>query len=120
MPGIRAGELNRRLTIQSRSTTQDTVGGQSTTWATIATVWANIEALTARELMAAQAVQSSVSHQITIRYQPLLADPKAVAEMRAVLVRDGVTRIFNIHGSRDEGERRRNIILDAEEGLSDG
>ena len=120
MPGIRAGELHRRITLQTRSVVVDTFGGQSTTWIDLTTVWANIQSLTDRELMASQAVQSSVTHEITIRYQVQFADPKVVAAMRATLLKDGVTRIFNIHGARDDGERRELLILSAEEGLNNG
>lgn len=120
MPNLRAGALTRRITLQQRATTQDTFGGQSITWTDVATVWAAVEPLTGRELLSAQAVQSTVSHQITIRYQAQFADPKQMAQMRAVMIKDGVTRLFNIHGSRDEGEKRQSIVLDAEEGLNDG
>ena len=117
---IRAGALNRRITLQSRSVSQDASGGQINTWADVATIWASIEPLSGRELMAAQAVQSAVSHQITIRYQTQFADPKVMAAMRAILIKDSITRYFNIHASRDEGELRHNIIMDAEEGLNNG
>ena len=117
---VRPGDLRLRLKLQSRSTPVDSVGGVSIVWSDVATVWANITELSARELMAAQAVQSEVTHQITIRYQKAFADPKAVAEMRALLVKDGITRLFNIRGSHDNDERRRFLILDAMEGLNDG
>jgi SPP1 family predicted phage head-tail adaptor len=120
MSNLRAGALNRRITLQSRSTGQDTSGGQLLTWTDVATVWAQVEPLNGRELLAAQAVQSSVSHQITIRYQIQFADPKVMAKMRAKLVKDSVTRYFNIHAARDEGELRQVIIMDAEEGLNAG
>lgn len=120
MSNLRAGALNRRITLQSRSTSQDASGGQLLTWTDVATVWANVDPLSGRELLAAQAVQSAVSHQITIRYQVQFADPLVMAKMRARLVKDGVTRYFNIHGSRDEGEMRQDIIMDAEEGLNNG
>lgn len=117
---IGAGAFNRRITLQQRSVTQDTAGEPAHTWTDVTTVWANVLPLNARELMAAEAVQSSVTHQITIRYQAQFADPGAVAKMRASMTKDGVTRYFNIHGSRDDGEKRQNLILDAEEGLNDG
>lgn len=117
---MRSGDLNRRIILQQRSTAQDTFGQQSTTWTDFATVWAKVEPLSGREQMAAQAMQSSVTHQITIRYQTQFADPKVMAAMRATLTKDGVTRIFNILDARDEEERRHSLIMDAEEGLNDG
>lgn len=114
--GIRSGTLRKRVQIQQRATTQDTFGGQSTTWTTIATVWAEIETLTARELLAAQAVNVDVSHTITVRYQSLFAQPKTVAAYRALY--NG--RIFNIHGMDNQEERNRTVVLTASEGLNDG
>jgi SPP1 family predicted phage head-tail adaptor len=117
---MKAGALNHLITLQSRSTSQDASGGQLLTWSDVTTVWANVNPLSGRELLAAQAVQSSVSHRITIRYQTQFADPKVMAKMRATMVKDGVTRIFNIHAARDENEARHKIIMDAEEGINNG
>lgn len=115
-----AGQLGRRVTIQQRSTTKDAYGQQSTTWDDLLDVWADVKPLNARELMAAQSVQSSITHSITLRYQPRLADPQIVAALRIKLVKDNVTRYFNITGSRDDHEERHMLVLDAVEGLSNG
>lgn len=117
---IASARLHRRITLQQRSSALDGVGNQDTTWTDVAPVWADVQPLNGRELVAAQAVNSSVTHQILIRYQTQFADPKVMAAMRAVMTKDGITRIFNIHASRDEDERRRYLILDAEEGMNDG
>ena len=108
------------MTIQTRSTTLDSVGGQSTVWADLASVYADIAPLSGREMMAAQAMQSSVTHKIIVRYQPLFADPKAVAAMRAVWIKDGITRIFNISSASDDDERRKYMTISATEGLNYG
>lgn len=112
---MQAGALRKRITLQQRDTTV-VDGQQALTWTTVATVWSSIEALSARELFAAQAVQSEVSHVITVRYRPELADPKAVAAMRAVYG----TRIFNISGAMNLDERNRTVQLMASEGLNNG
>ena len=113
---FKSGDLRRSIQIQQRSATIDSVGGQSTTWTTVATVWADIQPLSGRELMAAQEVQAEVSHTISIRYQPLFSDPKAMAAMRVLYG----TRIFNISASMNVDERNRLITLMANEGLNDG
>ena len=61
----------------------------TTTWATVATVWAAVEPLSAREFIAAQAVQSNVSVRITMRYRPGIT-----SAMR--LLHDG--KVYNITG----------------------
>jgi SPP1 family predicted phage head-tail adaptor len=113
---MRSGDLRKRVTLQRRDTTKDSYGQQVNTWADVATVWASIEGLSARELLAAQSVQSEVSHRITVRYRSELSDPKAVAAMRAVY--NG--RLFDISGAMNLDERNRTVELLCAEGLNNG
>lgn len=101
---------------QTRETTQDDLGQQSTSWVDAFSCRADIDALSGRELMAAQAVQSSVSHTITVRYRPELQNPKDVAAMRILYG----TRVFDIHEAINEDERNRVVSILAEEGVSNG
>lgn len=118
---MRAGTLRRRILIQIRQVTQDTFGQQVTNWIDLLTnVPADIQALSGRELIAAQAVNSEVTHQIVIRYHPLMADPVKVAAMRAIYINEGVTRYFNIQSGINVDERNREIDLMAVEGLNKG
>jgi SPP1 family predicted phage head-tail adaptor len=64
-----SSRLNRRVTIQQPSTTQDAYGQPVTTMTTVATVYAAVEPLTGRALFAAKQAQSEVSCKITIRYR---------------------------------------------------
>ncbi len=112
----RPGNLRHNITIQQRGITTDSFGQQVTTWSDLITVWASIEALTAREILAAQAVQSQVSHKITLRYRPELSSPMAVAAMRVVYS----GRYFNISGAVNIDERNINIELLVSEGLNLG
>lgn len=113
---LRAGELRRRITLQSRATTRDAEGGQSTTWSDVATVWASIEPSAGKELVAALAFNLDQPSTITIRWRSELANPKAVAAMRAQY--NG--RIFDIHSAMIQGERDRVVVLIASEGLNNG
>lgn len=118
---MRIGDLRRRVSIQTRGTTLDSYGQQLTTWADLLTgVPAAIQALSGRELLAAQAINTEVSHIITVRYAAALADPKAVAAMRVVYVNEGVTRLFNISAAMNLDERNRQIDLLCAEGLNNG
>jgi len=63
---MRAGSLRHRVTIQQPVV--DTAWGGATTWEEFAKVWAAIEPLRGRELIAAQQVQSETTAKITIRY----------------------------------------------------
>lgn len=113
MSSLRAGQLNRRITLQRQSTVQDTFGGPVRTWLDVATVWADIQPLSGRELESAQRMASEVSHQITVRYQARLNDTRMVAGYRALYK----ARIFNIHAALNEDEGNVLITLLASEGL---
>lgn len=113
---MRAGDTRRRITIQQRSTAQDSAGGQVNTWTDVMTVWAKIEPLSGRELMTAQSVKSEVTHTITLRYQALFADPTEVATLRGVY--NG--RVFNFHASMNIEERNREVQIPASEGMNNG
>lgn len=62
------GPLRKRITIEQNTPTQGTDGGMTDSWGTFADVWASIEPLNGRELMAALQVQSQVTTRVTIRY----------------------------------------------------
>lgn len=113
---MRIGALGQRITLQQRSLAQDATGGQLTTWTDVATVWAEVMPLSGRELIAAQAVASETSHQITLRWQPVFADPKTITAMRVVYH----GRHFNIGAAINEDERNRTLVLLVSEGVNDG
>lgn len=118
---MRAGDLRRRVLIQIQQTTQDSFGQQQTAWLDYLTsVPADIQALSGRELIAAQAVNAAVTHQIVVRYTSRLADPVKVAAMRVIYQNDAVTRYFNVTSAINVDERNREINLMAVEGLNQG
>lgn len=108
---MRAGDLRKRVKIQQRGTTQDSFGQQITTWTDVAEVWASIEPMSGRELMAAAAVQSETTHTVVIRYRPGIVP--------AMRINYG-GRLFNIGAVIDENERHRMLTLICSEGLNDG
>lgn len=68
---LSAGRLRHRVDIQQRADVQDPVTGEMVPgWATVwPAVPAAIEPLSAREFIAAQAIQSNISARIVIRYR---------------------------------------------------
>lgn len=109
---IAAGRLRHRVRIEryaelldsNGETIQDPETGEiSREWTTVATVWAAIEPLSAREFIQSQATQSQISARIVIRYRDGLD-----AAMRLVHVRTGRDDvIYNPHG----------FLADVESGL---
>lgn len=65
---MRAGELRHRVTVQAPVETQGLDGSVTVTWQDVATVWAQVAALSGREYFAAQATQSEVTHRVRIRH----------------------------------------------------
>jgi SPP1 family predicted phage head-tail adaptor len=63
-----AGKLDQRITLKSATGTCDAMGQPVITWTTVATVWAQVEPLTGRELEASQGTSSEVSIKIIMRY----------------------------------------------------
>lgn len=100
---IEAGRLRHRVRIEQLTYLLDSHGDQyqdpetgesRPEWVEVATVWAAIEPLSAREFIAAQTTQSQITARIVIRYRDGLD-----ASMRLVHVRTGrPDTIYNPHG----------------------
>ena len=110
---MRNGKLRHRITLQRPGLSQDPQTGEMIPgWQDVAPAWASIEPLSAREFIAAQAVQSDVSVRITVRYRPDIT-----AAMR--LLHGGKT--YNITGVlADKGSGREYLTLPCSELPHDG
>jgi SPP1 family predicted phage head-tail adaptor len=88
---MKLGALRHLITIQHQVTQKDAVTGeiQEVVWEKLAQVYASIEPLSARDLIAAKANQSEVSGRIVIRYRP------GVLPTMRILYRD---TIYDIQG----------------------
>lgn len=113
---MRAGALRHVVEIQQRSSTIDSLGDVSDSWTTVVTDRAAIRPLSVREMMAAQAIQSEVTHQITLRYRSEYANPVTVAPLRVLFG----SRVFDVSGAMNIDERNREVRLMAREGISNG
>lgn len=110
---MRSGKLRHKVTIQRLGLTQDTESGEMLSgWADVATVWASVEPLSARDFIAAQADQSEVVARIVIRYRP------GVDATMRVLYRDKVYNIQGVLGDAKSGLEY--LTLPVSEGVSDG
>lgn len=66
---MRAGLLDRRVTLQQRTLTQDAQGQHVESWSTLATVWATKRDVTGREFVAAQGANADASTVFQIRWR---------------------------------------------------
>lgn len=87
---IAAGRLRHRVRIEQRTLSQNELGEVLEDWQEVATVWAAIEPLSGRELIAAQQVNSKVTARLVIRYRNDL-----LPEMRLVHHKQGLDIIYN-------------------------
>lgn len=108
---VRAGELNRRVSVQQRSSTPGNFGAASETWQEVFPAWARILPLGGRELLFAKQIASESSHQVTIRY-------RASVTPRMRIVYQG--RVFEIESVNDVEERHEYLELLCSEGVNRG
>jgi SPP1 family predicted phage head-tail adaptor len=89
-------ELRHEIVIEARTRSPDAGGGAELGWTPLATVWAAIRPRSGREIVSADQVVSSVTHEIWIRHRT-----DVTAEMRFSL---GARR-FGIDAVLEAGER---------------
>lgn len=77
---MQSGRLFNQVMIQSYTATRASNGEEVKSWSTVATVWASVEPLSGRELLAARDVRADVTTRIRIRYRTGIT-PK----MRAIM-----------------------------------
>lgn len=99
--------MDRRVTLQSAAITRDAVNCPVQTWSDVATVWASIRDLRAKETFAAEQAGSSVSKIVGIRYRSGVS-----ADMRIVLPGTIVGRIAGITeiGRREKLELQVEVV----------
>lgn len=107
------GQLNKRVTVQSRVTTQDALGAESTNWSDVVTCWARIRPVSGRELLGGQQPQVVHDTRIRIRYQAGVA---VSAKMR---VNFG-GRLYDIVGVLDVEEAHKYLDLLCQSGANKG
>lgn len=91
---VRIEELQNLLDSNGEAIQDENTGEEARAWVEIATVWAAIEPLSAREFIQSQATQSQISARIVIRFRDGLK-----AAMRLVHVRRSMADvIYNPHG----------------------
>jgi len=96
---MRAGELDRRITLERVTTTWDEFNAPVEKWSTIATVWASKKDVRDGERMRADAVSSEISTRFRIRYSAAVED---------LTPKDRVTysgRVYDIFSVKEIGSR---------------
>ena len=110
---MQAGKLRHMVTLQEPVKEQNPItGAVINTWRDVATIWAEVAALSAREFIAAQASQGEVTTRITVRYR------EDVTRKYRILFRG---RVYNIEGALpDPRSGREYLTLPCSAGANDG
>lgn len=109
---IQAGLLRHWVDIEQFAEHVNSSGERDRYWEPVATVWAAVEPMSAREFTAAQQIQSKVTTRITIRYRDGIT-----AAMR--IVHRG--KYYNIQGVlSDKDSGIEYLTLPCSEGTNEG
>lgn len=109
---MRAGRLNKLITIEQATETQDATGQAVKSWATYRQVWAAIEPIKSGEHITSQQIVGEATVRIRVR-----ADNGITEKMRV----SWNGRIYNIEGPPiNISERDREMHLMCSEGMNDG
>ena len=102
---IRAGDLQHRIRLQSRTSTQDAHGNNVDTWSTDATAWADIQPIGGNESLLGPRVNASSTHFIVIRGR--FVSPYGRVKFK--------NRVFDINRAANISERSVVTVLECTE-----
>ena len=108
---MRAGQLRHRVIIQTPTETQDAQGQPVKSWGTFATVHANVLPLKGREYFNAQQINAETTTKFVIRYLAGITEKMRISYD---------SKLYNIQGIVNVGERDRIIELMCGEGVNNG
>ena len=89
---MKTHNLSRKLVLEAPVTSDDGLGGRTTGWQPLGTIWAEVTRRTARSRRIGEAAVSSVGYRIVVRGAPVGAPSRPKAGQRLV---EG-SRIFRI------------------------
>lgn len=109
---MKAGTLNRYVSVQQPPGTDDMGGPLDGPWTEVTKAWASIEPITGREYHAAQAERSGVTHTINMRFMAFQSN------WRIVDLGDG--EIYEVLGRMNMDTADKQLRLMARTGVTNG
>ena len=107
---IKPSRFRHRVTLQSESLVADGGGGGGApVWSDQATIWADIQPISGREILHSQMLQVRVTHRIITRYRAGVTTAMRLAKG---------ARLFNIRAVINMEERNRYLEIMCEEGAA--
>lgn len=106
-----AGSLRERVTIQSATEAADGYGGNTVTWATLATVWAQVTPVKGREAEDVGRLAGLQTYLVTIRHRTDVGlDDRVVWG----------SKTLNIRSLTNRDEHKHWLVMECEEGVQNG
>ena len=100
---MRAGRLNRRISIRKSTSSPDSYGGQIPTWSTFLNdAWAQVRPLSMREMWQADQVSSPIDTEFLLRYATGITPSM-------IVVYDG--KEYNLHSVIDVGDKHTELRI---------
>jgi SPP1 family predicted phage head-tail adaptor len=108
------GKLNKRVQIQTQTTSQDAFGQPQQTWTTVYTAWAAIDIQASQLLYATAEFVAKVTHRITLRWTSSVV---IAANQRIVYTEPttGVVHTYEIQALLNTRQANRELIAMAYE-----
>lgn len=108
---IDPGMLRHRVRVQRNAQTVRNDYGEiiPESWTTVATVWADVRPIAAKETTEGDRVEGRITHKVLTHYRTDITPA-----MRMVMIADG-NRVLNIRDIRDLGGQHRGMQILAEE-----
>lgn len=113
---MRAAQLNKRVKFLQRQTGVGEFGQPLQGYLAVLDAWAEIEPLSANQRYAAQQLQLTVTHKVTVRYRELLSTAEKLSTMRLQYKQQQ----FTLYGPIRHDEREKMLELYATEGVIHG
>ena len=104
--GLAAGRLNRRVTVRRKTLVPDGLGGRTTEWNSVVTLWAEVANQSGREAVLAGTLTGVSTFRVTIRWR---GDITVADQLR---LEDG--RDLNIRSAEDPDGRRDALVIFAD------
>lgn len=107
---MQSGQLRDRVKIQQdQGLIRSADGAKVPDWVILATVWADVNPLSDREVWFARQAESEITDTVRVRYQAALAN--LAGSVRVIFG----CRLLHMVGVRDTDSRRRELVLDCTE-----
>jgi len=111
---VRAGFLDKRITLRSPSTSQSGTGAVTETFSDSVSIWASIRPKTGKEQVESEKLAARLTHVIKIRFRTGLTTQWRVKYMDTA-TSPATTRTFGILAITNPLEGRRELLLLCEE-----